>query len=290
MELAKKVQNLFENGKKTREEMIQAALKTSHTMLTIKQFIEVAEFKLDDVLPFDLMWNSFRDNIPIYVTNDLIRVFGYKGSFSDQKKNIMNLVKKYNIPVIQLNNNEYKDFLENLVIKDFYPLITKEQLKSKPLHLLISLKDFKLLLMVVNTINGHFVRKYYLNLEELFQKYLLYQCEFYKKSYYLEVKKIYELPHVMESNKLLKLEKLDMEISEKYKVGVIYFICPEDDKNIVKIGFTFNLPDRLSKLQTAHYKKLIVKNYYFTQFPQFEEKRLHKLYAQHNVMGEWFRL
>jgi hypothetical protein len=138
------------------------------------------------------------------------------------------------------NNSTNQEESKDSVIEGFYPQITKEQLKSKPLHVLIMSKEFKLLLMVVNTINGHFVRKYYLNLEELFQKYLLYQCEFYKKSYCAEVKKIYELPHIKKYNKLLKLEKLDMESAEKYKVGVIYFICAEDNKNMVKIGFTFN--------------------------------------------------
>jgi hypothetical protein len=79
-------------------------------------------------------------------------------------------------------------------------------------------------------------------------------------------------------------------IAEKYKVGVIYHICEADNSGIVKIGYTYNLKKRLEQLQSAHYKELIVKSYYFTQFPQEEEKIQHSLNYSHRIRGEWFHV
>ena len=228
MELAKKVQNLFENGKKTRENMIQTALKSSYTMLSIERFIEVTGFKLNNILPFNLMWNSFRDNIPIYVTNGLIKVFGYKGEIKTQKFAMMKLVKKYNIPVIQLNNEEYTSFVGHLeyapnnssdqeeskvsLIEGFYPLITKEQLKSKPLHTLIMPKDLKKLWLVVNTSNGDMIRDYVISLDELFNLYLEYQSNYKSSQMAIKDTKIDELNNKIEKlieNSELQIQKLN---------------------------------------------------------------------------------
>jgi len=54
----------------------------------------------------------FKHNIPIYMTDDLVKVFGYKGKLRNQKVALMKLVKKYpNIRVLQLNNAQYGKFL-----------------------------------------------------------------------------------------------------------------------------------------------------------------------------------
>jgi hypothetical protein len=57
--------------------------------------------------------------------------------------------------------------------------------------------------------------------------------------------------------------------------------------NIVKIGYTYNSPSRLSTLQVA---ELIVKHYYFTQFPYQEEQFLHNKYKNKHIRGEWYLL
>ena len=111
MELAKEVQNLFENGKKERQAMIEKAINADINMLSITKFIEVVEFKINEILPSNAMWNMFREKIPIYITDNLVRVFGYKGDLYTQKQALLKLVKKYNIPTIRLDNLEYSKFL-----------------------------------------------------------------------------------------------------------------------------------------------------------------------------------
>jgi hypothetical protein len=120
--------------------MLLTALESSEELLPIDDFVKVTKFKLNKVLPLDVMWKTFRVGVPIYLTNDLISVFGYKGEMFTQKQALMKLVKKYDIPIIQMTNEEYKGFLQeekDEEFKDFYPEITTAQLKSKPLHTLI---------------------------------------------------------------------------------------------------------------------------------------------------------
>jgi hypothetical protein len=151
-------------------------------------------------------------------------------------------------------------------------------------------RDFKNLFMSVDTISGKFNRDYYLELEGLFYLYMKYQCDFKNKELLEVVKTMYDLPHMKEHKRLRRVQRLDAELCQRYRVGCVYYICEKDNLNIVKIGYTYNLPERLNQLQCAHYKQLIVKEYYFTQFPQYEEQRLHKLYKSFHIRGEWYRL
>jgi hypothetical protein len=175
------------------------------------------------------MWNSFEQDIPIYVNNDLIKVFGYKGLINDQKRHILNLVKKYNISVIQLKNEEYEEFTHDvrsmpnnspnhentqyLPIENLYPKITTEQLKSKPLHTLIMPKDLKKLWLVVNTSNGDKIRDYVIALDDLFNLYLEYQSKYKSQQLTIKDKKIDELLYeVRDMNNTLREMKQEQEV------------------------------------------------------------------------------
>lgn len=229
MELASKIKESFNAGKKRRENMISAAIQASYEMLTIKKFIEVTEFKLNDILPFDLLWNSFHQDIPIYITDDLIKRFGYRGELYKQKENLMKLIKKYSIPIIQLNNEKYAEFWHtsergpnNLAdqteskefdIEEFYPEITKAQLKSKPLHTLIMPQDIKKLWLLVNTEKGDLIREYVISLDALFNLYWEYQTYYKSRQLTIKDKKIDELLVKMDNlTNTLQDMKLEQEV------------------------------------------------------------------------------
>jgi hypothetical protein len=98
----------------TKNKIIQKALDYSYTMLSIKKFKEVTRFEMPDVLSADLMWNTFKLGIPVYITEELIRAFGYKGELKKQTQLLLNLVNKHNIPIIKLDNKEYARFTGTL--------------------------------------------------------------------------------------------------------------------------------------------------------------------------------
>ena len=65
-------------------------------------------------------------------------------------------------------------------------------------------------------------------------------------------------------------------------MGCVYYIF---DSQYVKIGFTFNLRERLSTLQVANSRQLIVMKTELCQYPHIREQYLHKKYKYN-----WFLL
>jgi len=71
------------------------------------------------------------------------------------------------------------------------------------------------------------------------------------------------------------------------KVGCVYFIT---DGKYIKIGYTYNLPDRLSSLQTSNVKELSVVRSIICLNPESFEEQLHMKFTDKRVRGEWFKL
>jgi hypothetical protein len=67
----------------------------------------------------------------------------------------------------------------------------------------------------------------------------------------------------------------------------VYYIKCGD---YTKIGYTFNLPERLQTLQVSNPIKLIVVKTELCQFPNIRETYLHKKYKHLCVRGEWFNI
>ena len=267
-----------------------------HVILTIKEFVEATKFKLSDVLPFDLIWGTFQRNAPIYITDDILALFGYGGLKYDQKKSLNSLIKGQKISVIRLKNIEYKAFLEEPATIGYvekygpYPPLDTSNGKANMMHILITFDNLDLLMMSCATANGRRLREYFRDMKQLLVNYLNYQCEFYKRIAQIEVKEIYDMPHNREYNTLRKLQELEDRLFKRYRVGLIYFIYESDTPDTVKIGYTYNLRRRLCEFQIANIKDLLVKNYYYTQFPRDEEARLHEKYKDTHIRGEWYRL
>lgn len=71
---------------------------------------------------------------------------------------------------------------------------------------------------------------------------------------------------------------------EKFPVGKIYFLL---SGKIIKIGFTTDLAQRISRLQTATPNTLHLLG--TIDGTQRDERNLHRRFANLNVRGEWFR-
>jgi hypothetical protein len=214
------IATLYQTEQTRRKQMIQLALESGYNMLTIQAFICATKYKLTDALPFDMMWHSFRQNIPIYMNDTIIKAFGYSGTLFNQKKSILKLVEKYNIPTIQLSNDDYAEFshypepmpniCDQLNLTELYPPLTKTQLKSKPTHVLMMPRDLKKLLLVVNTDNGNLVREYMISLDELFELYMSYQDEYKSKQLSIKDEKIDTLIADMKQQTQLMTEQTQL--------------------------------------------------------------------------------
>jgi hypothetical protein len=83
----------------------------------------------------------------------------------------------------------------------------------------------------------------------------------------------------------MRIKELDENLNKKYRVGCVYYIKCGD---YTKIGYTFNLPERLRTLQIGNPTELIVVKTILCQFPHIRERTLHLKYQQYHVRGEWY--
>ena len=57
-----------------------------------------------------------------------------------------------------------------------------------------------------------------------------------------------------------------------------------------KIGVANDVGHRLKNLQTAHYQELIVVRVFYSEEAYVLEKKIHALFDENRIRGEWFKL
>jgi hypothetical protein len=274
----------------TSEILVQKAIAHNRNLLTFSEFIEVTEYKVDKYM-IDKFFNSIKDDMPIYLDNDLIKWCGYAGELRDQKQNLLNLIKRYGIKITKYNNNEFDKFRNsNLKLSEYYPAVDRSNGKSKTIHILIMPKDLQLVLLILPTSIGHIIAEHYVNLSDLIKLYWRYQATFYSTKFENEIDKVCKMKHNADYSKLQKIKQLELDLEQKYRIGCIYFIYEDNDRDYFKIGWCYNLPDRMASLQTGNRRKLKVYKKYFTSFAYNEEQRLHNLFSKNRINGEWFKV
>jgi hypothetical protein len=256
-------------------------------LLTVGEFIEESKYPVDGFLL--KFFSNLTDDIPIYITNELIEWCGFEAKeFGNRKLEFNRMLKNFKEEDYWVYTN--KEYREKYTNNPNYPNPAEFAGKNKTKHLILTVDCFKLILMSLHTPKSNLIKIHFVSMEKLVLTYMKYQCAFLKKSYEKEIDDLKGLLHVKNYSRMQRVAELEAEIEGKYRVGVVYYICEEDNPNIVKIGYTFDLVGRLAALQTAHYKELIVKKYHFAQFPREEEKRLHNKYKNSLIRGEWYRL
>lgn len=86
-----------------------------------------------------------------------------------------------------------------------------------------------------------------------------------------------------------KKEKIIKEVVPKeYTLGYVYVIGPEEGNGPYKIGYSASPIDRLGSLQTSHWVRLKIFSVYVGTYGL--EKTLHRLFADKNLLNEWFDL
>ncbi len=275
------------SGKQYACPYLQRALEHA-SGLTISEFIQISGFPIDNFM-VDNFFDNLNDNVPIYVTNELIEWCGFGSKSFIHKKRDFNLILKNfekNTDYWAYSNKEYAKYYETHEYTKFpHPASFRGENKTK--HLILTVDCFKELIMMLNTPRSPTIRKHYIQIERLIHIYMRYQCACMNLSYTAEIDQLKRLSHVEQYSRLQRINELERTLYERWRVGVIYFIT---DGVYTKIGYTFNLPQRLAVLQTANPKQLVVANYYYAQFPHVEEQRLHLEHSDALVRGEWFRL
>lgn len=253
-------------------------------MKTIIDFIKENNIVIDNKY-FKLFWKTIiNKNKWIYLSDKMINGdMGYK-KISDFYKDTLR--KKYK------ENHEFKEIDKN------HDLVNANEessaLRKVPhkrgvakKYYAVTSKTLKMLFLQCRTTNGLSLCNYYIDLELIFISYMHYQCEYHKLNINDELEILSESSNISEYSNAIRKQEFYRKLKDIYRIGYVYYIQEEQTKNI-KIGYSFNLKERLAELQVANSQKLTVVKYEKCIFPQIREKELHNKYKSYHLRGEWF--
>jgi len=273
--------------------------------MTFKEFVLFNNINLDGVM-VDKIFHNICNDMPIYMDESMTEYFGYSGTMKEQRRCLVRLIndnftKYQNQLWYSYNNKEYVSFCEKTRSSlecdskklnqcntsdqhIVYPPAPIGRGTSTTKHLLVMPKLLKVMLMLCQTTRGKRIRNYFIDIEEVTNLYIRYQCRFEKLVFEIEYKKMFSVPYT----RLQSILEFDKNIQDKYRIGCVYYIQEEKTQN-VKIGWCWYLPKRLNSLQVANSQKLTVIKYELLQFPYEREQELHIIYKDMHIRGEWFR-
>ncbi|ADO00463.1 hypothetical protein WIV_gp119 [Wiseana iridescent virus] len=163
-----------ENG--SEDPRINKALSKGHQLLDIMEFIKVTKFKLNMVM-FDYFWQSVVGNRPSLMTMTIFQWFGYEGEYYTQKQNFKKMLKNNDIRYDELSIND-DNIYQYAGIKEELQMISNKGARQNAKFIIMEPKNLKRAIMQLKTKNGHIIRDYYIDLEELLKLYVEYTLYF----------------------------------------------------------------------------------------------------------------
>jgi phage anti-repressor protein len=175
--------------------------------MTVKEFIKAVDYPIDEFM-VDNFFHNLSEEIPIYVTNELIEWCGFNvKEFSLKKRAFDRMLDNFDEgkDYFKHTNTEYDGYYKNFICQFWhientpqFPKPSEFKGKNKTKHLILTIDCFKQILMMLNTKKAKDIRVYYLALERLIKIYMRYQM--YQQKYQNQILQI--------ANKEL-IEKLD---------------------------------------------------------------------------------
>ena len=160
---------------------------------------------------FDYFWQVVVGNVtstPVGIS--VLDWFGYDGEYYKQRQNFKKMLKNNDIPYRELTQKD-KEI-------ELYPTI-QEELQLVPSNvkhtkfLIMEPDDLKMAIMQLKTKNGHIIRDYYIDLEELLKLYVEYTLYFNHRE---SQRKITDLEQMMSDMRLdMKKHEENREIERQ---------------------------------------------------------------------------
>lgn len=252
-------------------------------ILTIKELLNKLNYEYNDIF-IDKFWQNIKDDIWLYIDEDMLKYIGYiRSENKKNKQDYLNLLKEnfeYNIDYKLMFSKEFHDFSKchNLTLRNN---IKNEHNKVK--HLIVSPDCFKQSLMLLKTKKSKEIKKYYIELEKIFKFYLEYQNEYRKK----------ELTNIQKTleNTIINT-KLDNHkyLIEKFKFKQCIYVIEVNinDLNLIKIGSTKNINERILAMNSAYSCKCVLLDIYEceTNFREIEQFILSNKEVKENLYKE----
>lgn len=250
--------------------------------MTLKDFIEqnLNAINIDKKIFIEL-WDLIENKQWIYLTKEMVVDWmGYILS----KDMMRDFIRRQLIPNYK-ENIDYKevDKSHELVILDKKKETRGGSLKK---YYIITCKTLITCLLRSQTKTSLRYAEYFYEIQNLLVKY--YKSEY--QDYALKLNEMLNNPEIKKYTQSQEIKYLDIKLSDRNKVGLVYFIAEENDLNYFKIGYTYSLNERLTALQISNRRKLEVYKYFYTSSPSILEAIIHTKFKAYLVMGEWYNI
>jgi hypothetical protein len=157
-------------------EVVAMALGKSAVLLDLEAYMEITKFEKDPIMN-DYFWQMMVTKHRSHLSAVLLKCLGYEGDFRVQQQAFKRFLKSNNIHPLELTSSDPSI--------EHYPTIKEEMKVMKPnvvasrKWLIVEPREFKKVIMKLNTKHGDRVREYYICLEELMRSYLEY-CLYFR--------------------------------------------------------------------------------------------------------------
>ena len=165
-------------------DLISKALGKSIKLMDLETFIDTTGFEKDPIMN-DYFWQIMITKQRTHLSAMLLQCLGYEGEFRVQQQHFKRFLKSNKISLLELTSSD-PDIKNYPTIQDEMKLL-KPNVKATRKWLIIEPREFKKVIMKLNTKHGDRIREYYLCLEELLILYSEY-CMYFKQITTLEHK------------------------------------------------------------------------------------------------------
>ena len=158
-------------------DLISKALGKSIKLMDLETFIDTTGFEKDPIMN-DYFWQIMITKQRTHLSAMLLQCLGYEGEFRVQQQHFKRFLKSNKISLLELTSSD-PDIKNYPTIQDEMKLL-KPNVISNRKWLIVEPREFKKVIMKLNTKHGDRIREYYLCLEELLRLYLEY-CMYFKE-------------------------------------------------------------------------------------------------------------
>ena len=209
-------------------------------LLTVKELLNKFNYEYNTLF-LDKFWQSIKDDIWIYIDNNMLKYIGYSEiDINSAKRTYLILLKDNFEEQIDYKLLNSKEFLNNPKCVITHLENSNINTHNKVKHLIVSPDCFKQSLMLLKTNKAKEIKKYYIELEKVFKLYLEYQNQYKNKE--LENKN-----KELENKELENKKKVEITLRDSFnKRCVVYLIKVIIDNEIIyKFGYTDDIVTRL---------------------------------------------
>ena len=223
---------------------INKALNASFDLLNIIKFVEITKFKLNTIM-FDYFWQVVVGNHRVHLSPMVLEWFGYEGEIKEQKKAFIKMLQRNEIEYYQLTQKNQEIELYSTIKTEISKMPSCDAIKSK--FLIMEPNAIKMAIMQLKTKNGHIIRQYYIDLEELLKLYTEYTLYFNHRE---SQRKINNLEKMMADMKLERQQDRELiQQQTKYMKSLGISLEEVKDQNNELLDNNRGLKKEVKKVQ-----------------------------------------